>query len=429
MKKTLSLLLAVLLTAALLPMTALAGEEITLTMQASHGWTDEADEALADKFYEETGIRIEFQVVPADQHHDLLKTKLNAGEAPDIFWIQASPLNIYGELDPEKNCLDLTGTEWEGFMPEARVEAVSYNGKLYGQAIWNQSVSFPIVYNKTLFEELNLEVPRTFEDFKAVCQAILDSGVIPIYECIADGWHHGLMVTHVGGRIEQLMPDVIEKLNTNQIKLKETPFIDSLKQAKELVDLGYLGDDYISNVSSDVEEVFANREYAMYLGMGTGEAVKKDYPDVTDEFGMFLVPLLDNQTSQSDPYGPAKFASANTKHPEEVKAYFEFCMRPENLQYKLDNNTENWTSLDVTEAAGVEQHFTEAEKELMAEITAENYGVVFQSRVKYFNEEWMEYCKDLTSLYLGELDAEGVCDAIDERREALAIAQGDENWQ
>jgi raffinose/stachyose/melibiose transport system substrate-binding protein len=156
MKKLLATIICALLV--LTPMATLA-ENVTLTMQVSSGWTDEADEYLAEKFFEETGTRIEFQVVPADQHHDLLKTKLNAGEAPDIFWIQASPLNIYGELDPAKNCLDLSGAAWENLMPAARVEAVSYDGKLYGQAIWNKSISFPIIYNKTLFKELGLEVP------------------------------------------------------------------------------------------------------------------------------------------------------------------------------------------------------------------------------------------------------------------------------
>ncbi len=426
MKKLLALILCALIT--LTPVAALA-ENITLTMQASSGWTDEADEYLAEKFFEETGIRIEFQVVPADQHHDLLKTKLNAGEAPDIFWIQASPLNIYGELDPAKNCLDMTGAEWAGLLPAARLEAVSYDGKLYGQAIWNKSISFPVIYNKTLFSELGLEVPVTFEAFKAACQKIKDSGVVPVYEYIADGWHHGLIVCHVGGRIEQLMPDVIEKLNTNQIKLKETPFLDALNQAKELVDLGYYGEDYISNIGNDTNEVLVNREYAMVVGMGNIEAIKRDYPDATDEFGMFLIPLLDNHTSQSDPYGPAKFASANTKYPDAVKAYFAFLMRPENLQYKLDNAADGWTTLDVTETAGVTQNYSEAEKELMSTLTDADYGVVFQNRVKYFNDQWMEYCKDLTSLFLGEMTAEQVCDSIDERRATMAKAQGDAAWQ
>lgn len=428
MKKPLCVLLAAMLALALLPAAALA-EDVTLTMQVSAGWTDEADEALAEMFYQETGIRIEFQVVPAGQHHDLLKTKLNTGEAPDIFWIQASPLNLYGELDPAKNCLPMTGAQWESNMPDARVEAVSYDGVLYGQAIWNQSVSFPFSYNKTLFDEMGLEVPTTFEALKDVCQALLDADIIPIFECVSDGWHHGLICTQIGGRIEQLMPDVIEKLNTNQVKLKETPFLDALNQSKELVDLGYFGEDYISNTSNDAAEVVAYREYAMYIGMSISETIKTDYPECEDEFGLFLIPLLDNQTSQADPYGPAKFASATTQYPDEVKAYFDFCMRTENLQYKLDNNTSGWTSLDVTEETGVEQHFSENEIELMSSISSEDYGVIFQNRVKYFNEGWMEYCKDLVSLWMGELDAEGVCDAIDERRTNLAIAQGDENWQ
>ena len=426
MKKLLAMLVCVILV--LSPMAAWA-ENVTLTMQVSSGWTDEADEYLAEKFFEETGTRIEFQVVPADQHHDLLKTKLNAGEAPDIFWIQASPLNIYGELDPAKNCLDMTGAEWSALLPAARVEAVSYDGKLYGQSIWNKSISFPFIYNKTLFKEMGLDVPTTFEAFKAACQKIKDAGIVPIYEYIADGWHQGLIVCHVGGRIEQLMPDVVEKLNTNQLKLKETPFLDALKQAKELVDLGYYGEDYISNIGNDTNEVMVNREAAMVVGTGNIEAIKRDYPDCKDEFGMFLIPLLDNHTSQSDPYGPAKFASAATKYPDQVKAYFSFLMKPENLQYKLDNAADGWTTLDVTDAAGVTQHFSDAEKELMSTLTEKDYGVVFQNRVKYFNDQWMEYCKDLTSLFLGEMTAEQVCDSIDERRATMAKAQGNPDWQ
>lgn len=426
MKKMGSLMIVLLLILAVMPVSA---QEVTLTMQASQGWTDEADEHIADMFFKESGVRIEFQIVPADQHHDLLKTKLSVGEAPDIFWIQASPLNIYGELDPENNCLDITGAAWEKLMPQARIEAVSYNGKLYGQAIWNKSVSFPIAYNKTLFSELDLEIPRTFEAFKQVCQTLLDNGVIPIYETIPDGWHHGLIVTHVGGRIEQLMPDVIEKLNTNQIKLKETPFIDALRQAKELVDLGYYGDDWLSNSGNDTQEVLVNREYAMVVGHGTVQGIKKDYPDAADEFGLFLIPLLDNQTSQSDPYGPAKFINKHTQYPDQAKAYFEFCMRPENLQYKLDNSGDSWTTLDVTDEAGVTQRYSPEELELMSTITDDDYGVVFQNRVKYFNDQWMEYCKDLTSYFMGDIEAEQLCDLIDERRANMAVAQGDPNWQ
>ncbi|MGQ9747759.1 MAG: extracellular solute-binding protein [Candidatus Caldatribacteriaceae bacterium] len=111
---------------------AQSSKEIVLTEMISQGWTTEADEELARKFTEETGIKIDRQIVPAAQYHDLLKAKLNAGEAPDIFWSQTNPFAIKTELDPEKNCADFTGEPWVGVMNPQRLPAVSYNGKVYG---------------------------------------------------------------------------------------------------------------------------------------------------------------------------------------------------------------------------------------------------------------------------------------------------------
>ncbi len=50
---------------------------------------------LADQFEEETGIKIDFQVSPDAQWRDLLKVKLDSGEAPDIFCVDADPLSLY----------------------------------------------------------------------------------------------------------------------------------------------------------------------------------------------------------------------------------------------------------------------------------------------------------------------------------------------
>ena len=47
------------------------------------------------------------------------------------------------------------------------------------------------LYNKDIFEELNLEVPTTYNEFKDVCQTILDAGITPIYEATTNGWHSG----------------------------------------------------------------------------------------------------------------------------------------------------------------------------------------------------------------------------------------------
>src|SRR5689334_9742846 len=57
--------------------TAGAKQNITLTYIASQGWIQPAEMDLAKKFEEQTGIHIDYQIIPADQYFTVLQTKLN----------------------------------------------------------------------------------------------------------------------------------------------------------------------------------------------------------------------------------------------------------------------------------------------------------------------------------------------------------------
>ena len=159
--------------AAALVAPAFAEAKITLTQMVSQGWTTDADEALAKKFTAETGIGVEFQVVPADQYSNLLKVKLASGEVPDIFWIQSNKWTVKTDIDAEKNALDMTNESWVKTMPAGKIESVSYKGKVYGQGYFVKGISFPVLYNKTLFQSLGLKVPRSYADLQKAGDALL----------------------------------------------------------------------------------------------------------------------------------------------------------------------------------------------------------------------------------------------------------------
>ena len=85
-----------------------AKEGITLTYMASQGWIKDAELELAKKFEEKTGIHVDYQIIPADQYFNVLKTKLNSGEATDIFGGQSGKTDLKVQYDVEKNAVDLT---------------------------------------------------------------------------------------------------------------------------------------------------------------------------------------------------------------------------------------------------------------------------------------------------------------------------------
>jgi len=403
-------------------------KNVTLSQMVSQGWTTDADEALSKKFTEETGIAIDWQVTPADQYHDLLKTKLNAGEAPDIFWIQTNPFAIKTEIDPEKNCIDFSNESWVKVMNPARLPAVSYNNKVYGLMLWSNSPEYVFVYNKTLFGELGItKTPTTYAEFKNDCATIKAKGITPIYEYVAAGWHHVLPFAQIGGRYEELHPGLYDQLNNNKIKYADVPEMElALKQMKECADLGYYGDDYMSNTGEDAQQRMATRKAAMFLGNpGDIKQIKSDYPDCKDEFGLFLIPYVDNDTFPFNPNGPARFAYKNSKYVDEIKQYFSYITTKESLQYKLDN-TPSITNLDVT--VDIEQHWLPQEQELMNSIPKDKYITVLQSAVKYTNEQWMEIGKDIAAMYMDTMTPKQVLQNIDERRAEMAKAQSDPAW-
>ena len=67
-------------------------KDVTISFMASQDWIQEAEMELAEKFTEETGIKVDYQIVPSDQYVNLLTTKLNTGEATDIFAAQSLSL-------------------------------------------------------------------------------------------------------------------------------------------------------------------------------------------------------------------------------------------------------------------------------------------------------------------------------------------------
>ncbi|MCB0152521.1 MAG: carbohydrate ABC transporter substrate-binding protein, partial [Caldilineaceae bacterium] len=274
--------------------------KVTLTYMASQGWIKDAELELAKKFEEETGIHVDYQIIPADQYFSVLKTKLNSGEATDIFGGQSGKTDLQVQYDVEKNAVDLTGEEWTSRHEPLSLDMVSLNGKVYGAEIWDTVASnyFLVVYNKQIFEEQGLSVPTSYAEFKDVCLKLKDAGISPLYEPISDGWHHVLWFPMVGPRYEELNPGLADQLNKNEVKFAEAPvMVEAMTQLKELYDLGCFGDNALSDAFSDANAKLASGEFAMAVTTLTAPvSIETDYPDVPAQtFGFFPMPLVDNQ--------------------------------------------------------------------------------------------------------------------------------------
>jgi raffinose/stachyose/melibiose transport system substrate-binding protein len=407
--------------------TAPAKSNVTISYMASQGWIKDPELELAKKFEAETGIHVDYQIIPADQYFNVLKTKLNSGEATDIFGGQSGKTDLVVQYDVEKNAVDLTGAEWTQRIDPNALDQVSLNGKVYGTEIWDIIASnyFIVNYNKAIFDKLGIKVPTTYDEFKAACDKIKAAGITPIYEPISDGWHHVLWFPMDGPRYEELEPGLAANLNANKATFAgDANLLKAMTQLEEMYKNGYFGDNAMSDTFADSEKVMASGKYAMTLNTLTfPTSVEKNFPDVkADTFGFFPIPLLDNQLSPAHPAGPSKFIYSKSQHIAEAKQYLEYLMKPENLQYMLDNTTD-FASLDFS---GLKAKWNPAQQEYLAKYPAKT--IVYQDAVNYVNPQWMDMGKDMVSMFSGSMAPADVLKSIDQRRAEMAATAKDPAW-
>ncbi len=401
------------------------GGDVVISVMASQDWIQDAEMELAEKFTEETGIKVDYQIVPADQYTNLLTTKLNTGECTDIFAGQSGRFDIQTQFNVEKNALDLSGESWAGNVDRLAAEELMVNGKLYGQPIQDVSAVWAVAYNKKIFDDLGLQVPVDFESFDNVCRAIQASGITPVYESVSDGWHHTLWFPESCVAVEAQKPGTADKLNNNEETFADNEImITILEQMQYMIEQGYWGENYMSNEYANAAKNIASGEYAMTIAnQGFGDEVEAIGGDVKrDDIGYFVMPLADNQTLNVNPAGPARFVYAGSEHTKEALQYLEYMASDESLTY-LTENVSKFNKLPYSNAptaySGPVKEFYE---------TYQDQATVYQTAVKYVNPQWTEIGASLSAMFVGEMTPAEVLTELDKVRAEQAKAASDAAW-
>lgn len=378
---------------------------------------------IARDFEAETGIKIDFQISPDAQWRDLIKVKMDSGEAPDIICVD-TPIGLASSLHMDQYCVEVTDQPWVSRMEETTLEAVSVEDKVYGITFPGAKMYF-YLYNKDIFESLGLFVPTTYEEFKEVCQKIKDAGYTPVYEATTNGWHQVLPLFETGGLWLEQDSDIYGKLNANEIDLDEIPaLLTIIQQLDECAKAGYFGDDYLSNAWENAKEAIATERCAMTIAeLGFRGQIEEEFPDfkASEKLGAFVMPWGDNQTIGVNPASNAYFINKDSKYTEEAKLFFEFLARPENLQKRLDGQPE----LSALCWPEITSKYTQEDQAFLDSLKKAN---VVQTSVNYIDSQWMDVGKDLEAMYTGASTPEQVLQIIIDRRTEQAKLQKDPGW-
>lgn len=126
-----------------------------------------------------------------EEDYDKFRTNLDneilAGEIPDIYGIQVgASFDDYAEFAMP---VDDYASDWiDGVNEIATEETKTEDGVLAAVPVLNAGMEF-YLYNKTLMDELDLQLPTTYDELVSVGKAATDAGFSPFAMGASDTWH------------------------------------------------------------------------------------------------------------------------------------------------------------------------------------------------------------------------------------------------
>ncbi len=300
----------------------------------------DAYNAIAEEFSKnnEYGVEVKIDFYENEQYKTKLTTLMASNAVPDVFFTwelsYLQPFVEGGKVADITSYLE-EDQEWKNSFADGTLELLSFDGKNYG--IPTQKSLCVMFYNKQIFQENNLQVPTTYEEFQEVCQTLKDNGVTPMSVCGTDAWIPAQFVQQIAGGMagDQLFNDICngkEKWN-NEIHVK------AAEEVKKMADKGYFQDGYIGMGPEESTDLFTTGKTAMYF-QGAWDADKCAKSEIGENVGAFVLPPYDSQyTNISVGSVDTSFAVAETcKNKDAAVAFLKYWTSQESEETLLYEN-------------------------------------------------------------------------------------------
>ncbi|MCU1533731.1 MAG: extracellular solute-binding protein family 1 [Glaciihabitans sp.] len=139
-------------------------------------------------------IKVQLDVIPADNVRTVLQTQLRSGDGPDVFGYDTGP-GFAGALEKAGLLYDLTASYKKYNWPiyDFAQKRVTFDGKIVG--IPDQLESVGLFYNKDLFTKAGITAPTNLADLEAGAKKLKAMGVIPFAVSDKEGWQGGHLLS------------------------------------------------------------------------------------------------------------------------------------------------------------------------------------------------------------------------------------------
>ncbi len=311
--------------------TAGESESVTLTLMLPQThYKDFLQESIARFEAEHEGVTIEVQPIPDNQWVDTIKTKAFTNETPDLVRIDKSVMLQIGV----ERFVAMDGSEpWIGRAISKELESKEIDGQIYGLPAASNS-NIGIVCNQELFLAHGLEIPRSVEELKAVCEAFKAAGVTPLYA--SDKATSATQIWFSAAAPQVVPEETWEHLLTNQVTWSGIPEFEAiLDDMADMRKSGYTNADYMMATYDSAVDAMAGGNVAMYV---SGHFFVQDVLAAAPELQLVMTPMVyaDRITSIQSQGMFAIFQQSD--HVDLAKEFLDWFSQAENI----DTFTAGW---------------------------------------------------------------------------------------
>ena len=323
-----------------------SGEETTQISFIHWRGEDQAvfEEIIAQFEEENPNIKVEMNVYPSDQYQSTAQTLIRDGSTGDVFASQPGT-----QFEAIKNAGLFEDLSNEDFVSNFDENAIEVGQDEEGRqlALPYQMVFNMPVYNKGLFDELGLEVPKSWSEFQEVADTLLEHDIIPIAFPGADIGPNQFMNSMMMNNAKD--EDIFAKLESGEESLTNDWWVKTLEDFQLLLEKGYIQEDALGTNQDAAMAMVASGDAAM---LATGSYHMASLKELNPELELDLIAPITVEEDEVEYEGihTATFmlaVNSNSEKKEEAKAFIDFLTRPDIASQYANGTGQHLTVKDV----------------------------------------------------------------------------------
>ncbi len=307
--------------------TTSGGASVTLTYLVDEAQTNQdMTKALAAAYTAlHPNVTINVEARPGGTDGDnLVKTRLATGEMSDIFFYNSG--SLLQALHATDTLVDLSKEPFIANIVDSFLPTVSQNGQIFGVPT-GTATGGGILYNKKIYQQLGLSVPKTWAEFEANNEKIKAAGKAPVIATYGDTWSSQLFVLGDYCNVQNAMPNFAQDYTANKLKIASTPVaMAGFNYLQEGNQKGWYQKDYATTKFEQGLKLLADGEGAHFpMLSGSVATIATNSPDKVNDIGFFGQPGTDASKNCATIWMPsATYIPKTSKHIAEAKDFLAF---------------------------------------------------------------------------------------------------------